>query len=319
MRPTAPLSLVADIGATNSRIALAEGGAVLEPSLRRYRNADQGSLPDLLRSYLDKTGARPEAACIALAGPVRDGVGRLTNLAWKIDLPTLGDCTGAARPGLLNDLQAHGYALEALPEVALRTIRRGQPAAPGATRLVIGIGTGFNSAAVYTGPGGRYVTASETGHITLPCFSTADLEMAHHITAGARHAAVEDALSGPGLERLHGWLTTHAGTPHAATAPEIMTGVAAGEPAALETLRLFLRLLGTVVGDLALSTLPFGGIYLAGAVGRAIAPHLPGYGFAEAFADKGRFAGLMAAFPIRVIEDDTAALIGCVSYLSQGT
>ncbi|MGC9368317.1 MAG: ROK family protein [Paracoccaceae bacterium] len=317
MPASAPLSLVADFGATNTRVALAEGGAVQARSVRRYRNAAHAGLPELLRAYLDDTGAQPGAACIALAGPVREGAGHLTNLDWEIDLDGLARCTGAARVGILNDLQAHGYALDALPEDSLRSIFEGRPARAGATRLVIGIGTGFNSAAVYAGPGGRCVPASETGHVCLPCFTPTDLEMAHHLTGGTRHATVEDALSGRGLEHLHGWLTTHAGTPHAASAPEIMAGVTAGEPAARETLRLFLRLLGTVAGDLALATLPYGGIYLAGAVGRAVAPHLPGYRFAEAFADKGRFAGFMDAFPIRVIEDDAAALTGCAAYLAE--
>jgi len=318
MPASAALSLVADIGGTYSRVALAEGGRVVEASIRLYRNADEAGLQDVLRKYLAETGARPEAACVALAGPVRGGAGRLTNRDWEIDLPGLSRSTGAPRVDLLNDLEAQGHALVALPEDALRALRPGLPAPRGAARLVLEMGTGFNIATVHTGPGGVCVAASESGHASLPCFSESDLDLARHLSGGAPRASVEEALSGPGLERLHGWLTTRAGTPHAASGPEIMEGAAAGEPAALETLRLFVRLLGTVAGDLALITLPFGGIYLTGGVGRAVAPHLPGYGFAEAFADKGRFADLMAAFPIRVIEDDAAALTGCAVYLAEG-
>lgn len=318
MPASAPLSLVADIGGTYSRVALAGDGRVLEASIRRYRNAEEPGLPDVLQSYVAETGARPEAACLALAGPVRGGAGKLTNLDWAIDLPGLRRSTGARRVALLNDLEAQGHALEALPPGAVRELRQGAPAPSDAARLVLEMGTGFNIAAVHMGPGGRCVAASESGHTSLPCFSESDLDLARHLSGGSPRASVEQALSGPGLERLHGWLTTRAGTPHAASGPEIMAGAAAGEPAALETLRLFLRLLGTVAGDLALITLPFGGIYLTGGVGRAVAPHLPGFGFAEAFADKGRFAGLMADFPIFVIEDDAAALTGCAAYLAEG-
>jgi glucokinase len=318
MPASAPLSLVADIGGTYSRVALAKGGQVLEASIRRYRNAEEPGLADVLQSYVAETGARPEAACLALAGPVRGGAGKLTNLDWAIDLPGLRRSTGAPRVALLNDLEAQGHALEALPQGAIRELRPGAPAPGDAARLVLEMGTGFNIAAVHTGPGGRCVAASESGHASLPCFSESDLDLARYLSGGSPRASVEQALSGPGLERLHGWLTTRAGTPHAASGPEIMQGAAAGEPAALETLRLFVRLLGTVAGDLALITLPFGGIYLTGGVGRAVAPHLPGFGFAEAFADKGRFAGLMAAFPIFVIEDDAAALTGCAAYLAGG-
>jgi glucokinase len=41
--------------------------------------------------------------------------------------------------------------------------------------------------------------------------------------------------------------------------------------------------MGHVIGDLALSHLPFAGIYLVGGVSRAFTPWLDEFGFAEAF------------------------------------
>ncbi|MFZ1726109.1 MAG: glucokinase, partial [Albidovulum sp.] len=86
-------------------------------------------------------------------------------------------------------------------------------------------------------------------------------------------------------------------------------------PLATASGRAFVRLLGAVAGDLALTHLPFGGIYLIGGVARAFAPYLEPFGFAEAFRDKGRFSGFMRDFPVTVIEDDFAALAGCAVYL----
>ena len=70
-----------------------------------------------------------------------------------------------------------------------------------------------------------------------------------------------------------------------------------------------------VAGNLALIQLPFGGVYLVGGVARALAPHLSRFGFADAFRDKGRFAGFMRNFGVAVIEDDYAALVGSAAHL----
>ena len=65
--------------------------------------------------------------------------------------------------------------------------------------------------------------------------------------------------------------------------------------------------------------LPFGGVYLVGGVARAFAPYLAQFGFAEAFRDKGRFAGFMGNFTVSVIEDDYAALTGSAAHLKSLT
>lgn len=306
------LSLVADVGGTNTRVALARGPVLEHDSIRRFHNRDFAGLEDVLRSFLEASGAAPEAACTALAGPVRNGCGQMTNLDWKIDRATLAHTTGARDVNVINDLQAQGYALGALPGDSLSPILPGKPD-PDAPRLVVGIGTGFNIAAVYSIGGTRHVTVSETGHMSLPAASPRDLELIHHLAQGPR-AEIEAALSGPGLSALYGWIAGDTAPPEG---PAILQAAAQGAPQAAETLHLFLRLLGTVVGDLALSYLPFGGLYLAGGVARAVAPYLHSHGFAQAFSDKGRFSDFMADFPLSVIQDDYAALLGCASHLAE--
>ena len=98
-----------------------------------------------------------------------------------------------------------------------------------------------------------------------------------------------------------------------------MAAIAAGaDPVAETTGRTFVRLLGTVTGDLALTHLPFGGVFLIGGVARAFTDHFERFGFAEAFRDKGRFSSFMRQFAVSIIEDDYAALEGCAQYLSSG-
>lgn len=316
-RPANVFSLVADIGGTNTRVALADGARLLPESIRRYRNADYPGLETVLRRYIEEEGGVDCAGCcVAAAGPVRDGVATLTNLDWTMDGALLARATGAERTAILNDLQAQGYALGRIAAENLATVIAGPAAGPDAAKLVIGVGTGFNAAPVHEAPGGRVVAASESGHVNMPVRSEADLRLARFVETVHGFPGVEEVLSGRGLEHLYAFACTEAGAPAEKSAAEIMTALQAGsDPMAEAAARLFVRFLGAVAGNLALIHLPFGGVYLCGGVVRAFSAYLGPMGFTDAFRDKGRFSGLMQNFSVRIIEDDFAALTGCAAYL----
>lgn len=316
--PADVYTLVADIGGTNTRVALARGATLKDGSIRRYRNADFPGLETVLRRYIEEEGGVDCAgACVAAAGPVRDGVAHMTNLDWTIEPTMLARATGAEKVAILNDLQAQGHALGSLAPNSLRMVAEGPQAPAHAAKLVIGVGTGFNAAPVHEAPGGRIVAASECGHVNLPVRTEADLRLAHFVETAHGFPGVEDVLSGRGLERLYAWVTAEAGQPAEKAAAEIMGALDDGtDPMAVETARTFVRLFGTEAGNLALTHLPFGGVFLVGGVARAFTKHYATFGFAEAFHDKGRFAGFMQNFPVWIIEDDYAALTGCAAYLA---
>ncbi len=308
--------ILADIGGTNTRVALARGGVVAHDSIRRFANAEHDGLPAILRAYLAERGVRRCAgACVAAAGPVQDGVAEMTNLAWRITPEDVRGATGAATVALLNDLQAQGHALDRLPAQSLRTILPGAlPARPG-PRLVVGVGTGFNAAPVHRTRTGILVAASECGHQSLPVRTDTDLRLARFVEEAHGFAGVEDVLSGRGLERLFAFHALEAGQPATLSAATIMDRIASGtDPSAMRACTSFVTLLGRTAGDLALTHLPFGGLFLVGGVARAFTPYL-GQGFTQAFRDKGRFSAFMDDFPVQVIEDDYAALEGCAAHL----
>ena len=315
--PSKTYSLVADIGGTNTRVALANGRDIIEATIRRYRNSDYPGLESVLRKYIaDEGGVEPAAACIAVAGPVRDGKATMTNLDWTMDKDTLSRATGATRVAILNDLQAQGHALGFIASQNIRTIIAGPEAPDHAAKLVVGVGTGFNAAPVYELEGGRVVTPSESGHANLPARDARELRLCEYVSTAHGFPAIEDVLSGRGIERVYAFLGHEQNDPREKAAQEIMAACADGtDTRAQEAVGLFSRILGTVCGNLALIQLPFGGVYLAGGVSRAFAPHLIGAGFADAFRDKGRFAGFMANFAVYVIEDDYAALTGSAAHL----
>lgn len=304
--------LVADTGGTNTRVALADSGVLRQGSIRRYRNAGHGGLPDILRDYLNATATTEcDGVCVAVAGPVREGRADLTNLDWTITEGDLADLGGTRRVVLLNDLQAQGHALSSLPRNHLNTLLPGQPATAGATQMVVGAGTGFNAAPVHHPPSGAYVAASECGHIHLPTQDDDEQALARHLAQRHGVATVEEALSGRGLIALHRWTSGQE-----IDAETLMARMADGEAGARETGRLYARLMGRVLADLALVHLPFGGIYLIGGVARAMAPHLTALGMGDAFRSMGRYAPLMESFAIHVVEDDYAALHGCARCLT---
>jgi len=311
-------ALVADIGGTNTRVALALGPDLIRASIKRFRNADYSGLDAILQEYLEGSDAMAlTGVCIAIAGPVENGVGQMTNLNWRITPQMLGRVTGCLDIAILNDLQAQGYALNALAPGSLSPLLEGPKSGPNATRLVVGVGTGFNIAVVHTGPHGALVPPSETGHTSLPVSTEQELALAEAMKGEDGFAAVEDVISGRGLGRVYQWVAAQNGRTVPADAAVVSAGLTSGDdPDAEEAGRIFVRCLGKVAGNLALNFLPMGGLYFCGGVARATAPHFDRFGFAEAFREKGRFSSYMSDFSGWLIEDDYAALTGCGIYLN---
>ena len=311
-------SLVADIGGTNTRVALAQGSNVIEESIRSYSNAEHRDIVALLSDYRANAGNIDcGMACVAVAGPVRDDIAEFTNLDWRIDARSVTQATGASTVAILNDLQAAGHMLGRICSFRLHEVIEQPEAAPDATQLLIGIGTGFNAVAVYHLASGSFVAPAESGHVNMPVCNPDDLELAQFICETRGFADVEEVLSGRGMENIYAWHQSRESAPSNASASEIIQALAASDRRAELVLRTFVRLLGVCAGNFALSTLPFGGIYLAGGVARAIAPYLLEFDFVTAFRNKGRFSELMQNFGVSVIQDDYAALTGCAVYLAE--
>ena len=322
------LAILADIGGTNTRVALADGAAVRLDSIRRYPNAAYQArgqdIAHVLRDYLAATGAKVDGVCVAAAGPVQDGVATMTNLSWVMDAAKLSAATGAQKVAILNDLQAQGQALGHIPAQNLRRVIDG-PVKPGASMLVVGLGTGVNAAPVHPLPHGRAVPPSECGHVNMPVRSEEDFQLIRFVEAKLRaegevpHAGVEEVLAGRGLANLHAFAAYAAGHPASLTSADVLAALDAGDPVATHAAHLYIHILGQMLADLALIHLPYGGIYLIGGMARAMTPHFPTFGLEKAFRQARRVDLLEKDFSVTVVEDDYAALTGCAAYLQNAT
>lgn len=151
--------------------------------------------------------------------------------------------------------------------------------------------------------------------MTLPVETAEELDLRSHLARGRGRASVERALSGQGVKEIYEWVCLRGSTaPRALTAAQIVSqALDHSDPQCRAAVETLVRLLARVAGDLFLAFLPLGGMYLSGGVTRACAPLIAGPQFWEEFTRKGRQTSLMRSVPIHIIEDDNAALAGCLS------
>jgi glucokinase len=239
-------------------------------SVERYRNAEHEGIASVIASYLDLRGitdAQIGGVCVAGAGPVRDGVVQLTNLDWRVDRNALASVLTAEKSSVLNDLQAQGHAIGHILPANLVEVLPQPPHSPNAARLVVGLGTGFNACPVFDTEAGRFVPPSEAGHVALPVTVPGLDAIIDRIGDSHGFPSVEEVLSGRGVSTLHAALHGVDVQP-----ADVLAGMADRDAQALATGRLFVQVMGHVIGDLALSHLPFAG-HLAG--GRRVARLCP--------------------------------------------
>ena len=150
----------------------------------------------------------------------------------------------------------------------------------------------------------------------MPAACEADLQLGDFIRERSGFAAVEEVLSGRGLEAVYAWICARDGAANGKSAAEICAADNdKNDPPTAEAIQVFMRILGVVAGDLALTHLPFGGIFLTGGMMRRLAPNNTPE-FIRAFRAKGRKSDFMDGFPVALIDDDFAALTGCAVALN---
>jgi glucokinase len=311
--------LVGDVGGTTTELALLDEKLAFR-EVRSFPSREFDSLNSIAREFLSTSAPAVTHACFGVAGPVREGSVKATNLPWVVDATDMARLIGVADVLLINDIEAIGYGIGALDDSAFVTLNRGAGAASG-NAAVIAAGTGLGEGGLYWDGERHQPFASEGGHASFAPRDGLEMELLRFLLAEYGHASWERVLSGPGLFNVYRFfrdtgrfdepewleeLIRHE-DPAATIAQCAMEG---RSPLCEHSLELFVSMYGAEAGNLALKMMAVAGVYVAGGIAPKILDWLKRPSFHRAFVAKGRMRRLLEAIPVRVVVSDRVALVG---------
>lgn len=316
---TAPV-LLADLGGTNVRFALADAGApapLETSSIRRYRVAGFGSLAEAASAYRHDIGAAPRHGVFAVAGRVDGDSVRITNHPWLIGIEDTRRRLGLHTLRVCNDFAAMAMALTLLRDSDVRTI--GAPSLPGVggtpeqVFAIVGPGTGLGVGALLHRHGRFEALQTEGGHVAFAPGTPEEDEVLRVMRARHGRVSVERVVSGTGLFNLYLALCEVDGSTAEAMTPEDVSARAcAREPdrTCARAVAMMAELFGAAAGDFVLAYGAWDGCWLPGGLVPMLLPWLESGGFRRRFEDKGRFAEALQRVPTVAVLYPDAGLLG---------
>jgi glucokinase len=289
--------------------------------IERFDTGAHSGVEEIIEKFIRNLTSEIDSVCLAVAGPVVDGESRLTNQPWTISEKQIRKRFGWRHVKLVNDVEATAHALPFLKETE-KAVLRDNPVHPSANMGILAPGTGLGSSLVLQRRGRVIPVASEAGHADFAPACEEDHSLWKYIYDERGWVSQETILSGSGLYLLYQWRRHIAGRSSSKKLDEEIKKRA--DPAALislhglhntdklcvEALDSFVRIIGSVAGNLALIWMTQGGLYLAGGIAPKILPKLQQPVFSKTFIKKGRFTDLLKSIPVHVIMNETAPILG---------
>lgn len=329
-----------DIGGTNTRLALYEARPELVTTplfAHTYPSASHGALDDIAEEFLAAAssaldgrvgkGKGVSAACLAIAGPIENNICRATNVPWVVDGRSLAARLGIERVRLVNDFHAAALGVTAVDAQWLAPLG-GSPPTPHGPIGVLGAGTGLGQAfLLWSKSDQRYeVVSSEGGHQDFAPRTPLEAGLLQFLGNKYGRVSCERVLSGRGLADVFSFLSQEPAC-RALIRPETISLLAQRDPAAVVSeralsgadpicemsLALFCSVLGAVAGNLALTVLATGGVYVVGGIAPRVLAFLEKGGFREAFERKGRLHTMLDRLPAFVVTHPQVGLLGAAS------
>ncbi len=323
--------LAGDVGGTKVHLALYnfEDGQLRALRDHKYPAQEFRNLDDVVTAFLKVDNLDRKdvvAACFGCPGPVRNGRIKLTNLPWTLDIRELAKSLSIEHIFLINDLEANGYGVPELAPDKIFTLHEGDISAVG-HRGLIAAGTGLGEAVLIWDGKDRHVPIpSEGGHCDFAARNEIEIAMLKYLWRTLQgRVSFERVVSGLGIKNVYAFLKEDRKLEEPAWLRERLEnedpnavigecGEDGSSEICFETLRVFSGAYGAETGNIALKVLATGGMYLGGGIAPKILKTLKSGPFMEAFLDKGRMSSLLDSIPVRVILDDTCALLGAAAY-----
>jgi glucokinase len=319
--------LAGDIGATRTRLAAfeTEGNRLQAVVEKIYLNHDYSGLPEILPQFIRSEGIPVHSACFGVAGPVRSGRSKISNLPWIIDSRELATQLRLNSVGLLNDLEAYAYGIDALDSKDFITLSEGSDDAEG-NRAVISAQTGLGVAGLYWDGFRHHPFPCEGGHADFAPRNDLQMELLGYLLKKYGRVSGERILSGPGIRNIYDFLrdTRKAEEPTwlhdqlaaAADAPALISQLASEGKAAIcdQALSIFVSVFGAETGNCALHYMATGGMFIGGSIAAKNVHKMKDPVFMQSFLDKGRMEVLLKDVPVKIVLNDDCGLIGAARY-----
>jgi glucokinase len=319
--------LAGDIGATRVRLAAfhVEGNQLQRTVDRTYKSQEHGGVSELIKDFVTSEGILVHSACFGVAGPVRAGKSKISNLEWTIDSRELASQLKLPSVGLINDLEAYAYGVDALESKDFVTLSEGAEEAEG-NRVVISARTGLGIAGLYWDGFRHHPFPCEGGHADFAPANELEMELAQYLRKKYEHVSCERILSGPGIRNIYDFVrdTKKAEEPdwlreqisQAKDPPALISQIALEGKAAIceQALSIFVSSYGSVTGNCALNFMATGGVFIGGSIAAKIVPKMRDTTFMNSFLDKGRMRHLLADIPVKIVLNDDAGIIGAARY-----
>lgn len=314
--------LVADIGGTNARFALADTGQaapLIEASIREFPVVDFPSLGDAARHYLQDVTAEATRGVFAVAGRVDGDEARITNHPWVISRSRTAAMLGFSELHLINDFAAQAMAISLLQPQDVVQIG-GAPWRPrlphaGANYGVIGPGTGLGVGGLVIRHDRCYPLETEGGHVSFPPGTPEEIRILEILSETFGRVSNERLICGPGLVNIHRAVCEMAGFDPGQLQPaEVTARAAQNDPQAMRAVDLFCAIFGAIAGDLVLIQGAWDGVFLTGGLVPRMLESLQHSGFRQRFEHKGRFSSIMGRVPSLAVIHPNPGLLGAAAY-----
>lgn len=309
---SANTGLIADIGATNARFALADANGIYEEKVLQC--GDFPTIVDAAQTYLDGLkGAKPKQAAFAIAGPISGDQFEMTNHLWNFSIRQTQADLGLSSFTLMNDFKAIALAIPHLKKEDIKQVGGNQQPEAEGTIGIVGPGTGLGVASLFWDGAQYRANPGEGGHVTMPAKTQREFDIFRTLRYKYHHISAERVCSGKGLVNIYNAIRVLDGHEDLIDKTAEQISVAAMNktcPVSEEALDKMMAFLGCVAGDLAMSLGAKGGIYIAGGIPAKLGDYFFHSRFRAEFESKGRFGAYLKPIPTYLITHPFTAFVG---------
>ncbi len=315
--------LAGDIGGTKCELALFERktGMYIPQSSRRYLCADFSCFGDIVRTFLDSVDWHPDLAGFGVAGPVENGVARVTNLPWVLSEAELSEELGFTKVVLVNDLTAVCASLSILEAQDVVELHPGEKKQ--GMKAVVAPGTGLGEGYLLDHPDLFFPRGSEGGHSSFAPVNNEQEQLLAWLKTRVEPVSYEDVIAGPGIALLYDFYVQGKGEKETGAVqdalqtvkdrtPVIVNNAISGTPCPVcqKAVSLFLSILGSEAGNLALKLYATGGVYIGGGIVPRLLGKIDLTPIVESYLQKGKMKDFVRSIPLYLVTRKDAALIG---------